>query len=120
MNIPEVWQEIKTFADRAIGDWGLFAVVILVALGSFGLGRLSALMEARPLIQLKEAPQEATILPLHMGGLYVASWSGSVYYYPWCDGAQKILPQNQRWFTSEAAARSAGYTPAKACKGLTP
>ncbi len=117
--IQETWQKIKPLLDAGIGDYGLFAVVFLIGIGSFGLGRLSALEEVRPPVALTQAPQEASPRGLYIGGLLVASRTGSVYYYPWCSGAQKILPQNQRWFESEAAAQKAGYAPSKACKGLT-
>lgn len=52
MNIPEVWSQIKTWYVR---DAAVPILVILVGLGSFGLGRLSVL-EAQ-----KEPP--AVLLP---------------------------------------------------------
>ena len=116
--ITEYWLKIKSLADAGVGEWGLFAVVLLVAFASFGLGRYSALEEVEPPVALTHAPQEASPRALYIGGLLVASKSGSVYYYPWCSGAQKILPANQRWFADEAAAQQAGYTPSKGCKGL--
>jgi cobalamin synthase len=117
-NIHEWGQKIKILADDAIGEWGLVAVVFLVGLASFGLGRLSALEDAKPPVAITEAPTASKPSALFMGGLVVASRSGSAYYYPWCTGATKILPANQVWFVSESAARAAGYTPAKACAGL--
>ncbi|MDR3572146.1 MAG: hypothetical protein P4L81_08270 [Candidatus Pacebacteria bacterium] len=72
----------------------------------------------KPPIAIEEAPQTAQILAVAPGGYVVASRSGSVYYLPWCAGADKIPADKQLWFTSEAAAQKAGYTPAKSCKGL--
>jgi hypothetical protein len=109
----------KPYFDAFLGDWGLFLLLALLCVASFILGRLSALIEARPLIALAEAPSERAVLPLRMGGLLVASWGGSVYYYPWCSGAQNIKPENQRWFTDEKSAQAAGYRAAKNCQGLT-
>lgn len=116
--ITDYWHKIKGHLDAGIAEWGLFIVILLVGLASFGLGRYSALEEVKLPVRLTQAPQEASPRALHIGGLLVASKSGSVYYYPWCSGAQKILPANQRWFADEAAAQQAGYSPSKGCKGL--
>ncbi|MDO8521944.1 MAG: hypothetical protein Q7S08_01505 [bacterium] len=110
--------KIKNWADVAIGEWGLLLIVLLVALGSFGLGRLSVLESVRATVSITNAPTVAEPRGMSIGGLIVASRTGSAYYFPWCASAAKIAPQNQVWFTSEANARSAGYSPAKNCKGL--
>lgn len=110
--------KIKFLTELAIGEWGLIAIVFLLGLTSFALGRFSALEEVKPPVAITQAPLSGKPAMLAMGGLYVASSGGSVYYYPWCSGAGKITPARQVWFTSEAAARQAGYAPSKACKGL--
>lgn len=117
-NIQDIGLKIKGLAADMVHEWGLVIIVFLVAIISFGLGRLSALEDARPPISVTQAPLAANQQAMAPGGLLVAARSGSVYYYPWCTGASKILPQNQRWFQSEEAARKAGYAPAKNCKGL--
>lgn len=117
-NIQDIGLKIKGLGADLVHEWGLVLIVFLVALASFGLGRLSALEDGRPTVAVVQAPKEAEQQAMAIGGLLVASRSGSVYYYPWCTGALKILPQNQKWFQSEEAARKAGYTPAKNCKGL--
>lgn len=123
-NIHEWAQKIKQTAknvgEEGVAEWGLVAMVFLVALGSFGLGRLSALEDARPPVSILQAPTETNQRAMAPGGLFVAARSGSVYYYPWCTGASKINPANKVWFESEAAAKKAGYAPAKNCKGLAP
>ncbi len=116
--IQDIWLKIKSLGDNAIGEWGLLAIVFLVALASFGLGRLSALEDARPPVSILQAPVDAKPRAIAAGGLVVASKNGSVYYFPWCSGASNIIERNQRWFRSEEAARRAGYAPAKNCKGL--
>lgn len=117
-----MWLEIKRGGmagiDRWAGEWGIFTLILLVALGSFGLGRLSVITAPKPLVSISEASMAAAGLPMAPGGQYVASRTGEVYYYPWCAGAKQILPQNQRWFATEEAAKAAGYRPAKNCKGL--
>ena len=118
MNIPELWQKSKNVAEDGVGEWGLIIIVLLVGLASFGLGRLSALEEAKPVVAVYQAPEEKEPRGLYIGGSVVASRNGSVYHFPWCAGAQAMTPQNRVWFASEGAARRAGYTPAKNCKGL--
>ena len=117
-NIQDIGLKIKGLGADMVHEWGLVIIVFLVAIASFGLGRLSALEDARPPISVTQAPMAANQQAMAPGGLLVAARSGSVYYYPWCTGASKILLQNQRWFQSEDAARKAGYAPAKNCKGL--
>ena len=116
--IQDIGLKIKGLGADMVHEWGLVLIVFLVAMASFGLGRLSALEDARPPISVTQAPMAANQQAMAPGGLLVAARSGSVYYYPWCAGASRILPQNQRWCQSEEAARKAGYAPAKNCKGL--
>lgn len=118
-SIQEMRQEIKNWTGDAVGEWGLVAIVFLVALASFGLGRLSALESARPPVAITQAPVDVSPRAITLGGLVVAARTGSVYYYPWCSGAGNIASQNERWFKSEEEAERAGYRPAKNCKGLS-
>ncbi|MBI5644942.1 hypothetical protein HY970_02480 [Candidatus Kaiserbacteria bacterium] len=115
-NIQEYWLKIKAGVDLTLSEWGLAAIVLASVLASFGLGRLSAQIQGKPLVQVRQANVAAAQMAL--GGLLVAARTGDVYYYPWCTGAQKISPQNERWFESEEAAKRAGYHPAKNCKGM--
>lgn len=117
-SIQEHWGEIKGQTDTWLADWGVFAVIILACLASFGLGRLSMLEGAKPDVRLSQAPLSAKTQPISPGGMLVGSVSGDTYHYPWCAGATKIATQNQRWFATVAAALSAGYRPAKNCAGL--
>jgi hypothetical protein len=116
-NIQEIWLKCKAALDAGIGEWGLFLLIILALLAAFGLGRLSVLIEPKPLIEPHTA-LSGDPMPMAPGGQYVASRTGSVYYFPWCSGAEKIATQNERWFPTEIAAQAAGYRPAKNCKGL--
>lgn len=117
-NIPELWLKSKQLSEDLLAEWGTIALVVVTCLGAFGLGRLSALVEARPLVELRHAPEMAAPAALNLGGQLVASKYGSYYYYPWCSGAAKIAQANQRWFPDTASAEAAGYRPAKNCKGL--
>ncbi|MBI2610434.1 hypothetical protein HYW60_00645 [Candidatus Kaiserbacteria bacterium] len=117
-NIQEVRLRIKNFVGDAISDWGLIAIVLLLGLASFGLGRLSAIEEARPAVSIGEASYLSEPRAMTVGGMVVASRKGSAYHYPWCSGAQTMAEQNKIWFSSEEKARAAGYSPAKNCRGL--
>ena len=117
-NIQETWQKIKNGLEDQLSEWGTVAIVVLVGLSSFGLGRLSAGEEARPVVSIRSAELSSEALPMAPGGLIVASRTGSAYHYPWCPGAATISQGNRVWFKSEEAARRAGYLPAKNCKGL--
>lgn len=117
-SIQEAWLKIKNWADIAIEEWGLIAIIFLIGFGSFGLGRLSVLETVRPPVLITDSPAIAESRGMNIGGLIVASRTGSAYYFPWCAGAQKIAQANQIWFGSEAEARRSGYAPAKNCKGL--
>lgn len=118
VTIQAFWLRCKLLIEAEIGEWGLISLVFLVALSAFGLGRLSSVEVVKPPIGITQAPKAAQILALSPGGYVVASKNGSVYYLPWCSGAQKMDPQKQIWFLSEAAAQEAGYSPSKGCKGL--
>lgn len=117
-SIRDISLKVKSWADVAIREWGLILVIFLVALASFGLGRLSATEAARPPVSIGRALQEGEPRGMAVGGLVVASRTGSVYHYPWCSGASQIKAENQIWFKSEEAAQAAGYAPSKSCKGL--
>lgn len=100
-------------------------VLIILSIGflAFGLGRLSKLEESKPPITIidsspvdiqptVEADSTASL------GNFVASKSGSSYYFPWCQGVKKIKEANKIWFKTKAEALAAGYSPAGNCKGL--
>lgn len=120
-NIQELWLKGKALLDSGVGEWGLIVLISLAIMASFGLGRLSALVEAKPLINVHTASAAAGAAlgtPMAPGGQFVASRTGAVYYYPWCSGALQIKPENERWFVLEKDAQAAGYRAAKNCKGL--
>jgi len=117
-NIQLFIAKCKEIGDSLAGEWGLFVLILLAVMCSFGLGRLSALVEGRPLVEVHTSAALASELAHVPGGMFVASRTGETYYFPWCSGAAKIVPANQRWFSSEEKAISAGYRAAKNCKGL--
>ncbi len=112
-------------------------LLVLVAVASFGLGRLSVTSSRnseKPLITKEiitpaavvEAVSPATTTkattdpssPTTKPVAVVGSKSGTKYHLPDCPGAKRIKPANLITFESIAAAKAAGYTPASNCPGL--
>ncbi len=118
-NIPEIWARCKAYLDVLLREWGTVVIVLLVALSSFGIGRISAGEAAKPVVSVTQAPLEQEVRGMAIGGLVVASRNGSVYHFPWCSGADQIKPENRVWYATEEAAQKAGYSPSKSCKGLS-
>ncbi|MBI2475721.1 MAG: hypothetical protein HYV67_00580 [Candidatus Taylorbacteria bacterium] len=152
MSIKESGEKIKSWVRELLNriresetgpKYYTAAVIILVGLSSFGLGRLSVIDENRqPIIieqdgvtitgtltqavtaRAESQTQTASVAkgfragtpPAMAGGKLVASKNGTKYYYPWC--ASNIADKNKIWFNSEAEARAKGYQPAANCKGL--
>lgn len=135
-SIRYMYEKLKSL----VLDDTLFGVVmvVLVGIGSFGLGRLSvqentpvvnsapaaALQALTPTITPAVATQTLTEVneppqPTGSGGgAVVASRSGTKYHLPSCPGAKQIKPDNRIEFATPAAAEAAGYTPAANCPGL--
>ncbi len=129
-------RKIKGFLEDNKQDLYIAAVIFLVGLASFGLGRLSILWpEKEPLTienqgsriknygTAKETASDgknynsSVIIP-NSGGKYVASKNGTAYHFPWCPGAQKIKEENKIWFQTKEEAEGRGYKPAGNCDGL--
>ena len=139
MSIKEENKKINSLFSSLSTDFYIVLIIILVGLGGFGLGRLSALEEGRFPVYIendervqinlsgaaveavsalgdpKGREQEAAIIKSR---LLVASKNGLKYHYPWCSGAQRMKEENKIWFDSAEEARKAGYMPAANCKGL--
>jgi hypothetical protein len=143
MNIPDTVREIKGSLGEKLKvslshEIFVILLIILVALASFGLGRLSALEGKRVPVRIEGGNQSATLqggqtsskVAPSAGNLqttlpgneslksYVASRSGKKYYAPWCTAVKRIADTNKVWFASREEAESKGYTPASNCKGM--
>lgn len=112
-------------------DLYLVVVVILVAIISFGLGRLSKIREEKTPIIIENALSNTTsasssfvkidadkAISDKSEMIFVASKNGKKYYFIWCESAKIIKEQNRVWFSSKEEAEKAGYEPAANCKGL--
>jgi hypothetical protein len=141
-SLPKVWEKIKGFRNLTPplpilpDDLFLSLVIILVAFGSFGLGRLSKIEGAKTPIQIENAPQISSetfsgkisadsvgVSPQipdanNQSADLVGSKNGTKYYYSWCTGVKNIAPANLIHFASKADAEARGYTPSSTCKGL--
>lgn len=121
-NIQELWHKCKfVFVESfegLVGQWGTIILIFLSTFCAFGLGRLSAQEEVEPPVSIIQAPVLQEPQGIFLGGQYVGSDTGTVYYFPWCAAAESIPIGKQVWFKDEAAAQAAGYKAAKNCKGL--
>ncbi|MDB5188312.1 MAG: protein of unknown function with transrane region [Candidatus Kaiserbacteria bacterium] len=116
--IRGLWLKIKYQGETSLRDWGMPLVILLVSLSSFGLGRLSALDDMSPNIQIMQANKAIKAQAMYPGGLIIGSVATLVYYAPWCKGIERIGNTDIRWFSDEPEALKAGYSPAKGCIGL--
>ena len=121
-------QKVNSWYEANKADLFTAAVIFLLGLGSFGLGRLSVLwpekepivitdQEAGKIADPKPGTEDATHRP-DPRGAYVASKSGRYYHLPDCPGAVQIKEQNKVWFATKEAAEQKGYRPATNCPGL--
>lgn len=130
-SIQSLVEKIKGFVEehrpnlRTIpDDLFLGLIIILVAFGSFGLGRLSKIEGSKTPVQFENMPDstQEKVRPFSSvsttDNQLVGSKSGTKYYYSWCAGVQNILPTNLVHFASKADALARGYTPSATCKGL--
>jgi hypothetical protein len=135
----EILHKIPVFF-KSLSPFVLGAVIfVLVAILSFGLGRLSAQEDASSKMSFHKeglitdncpeflntaqanvstTENEEVNASLTSEGLLVGSKNSDKYHFPWCSGALRIKDENKIWFTSMDEAREAGYLPAGNCKGL--
>lgn len=105
--ICKVWKERLPKLRRVL----LVAILVLSCVLSYGLGYLAG--KERGIIRI-----DSPIVDLTAEEQVVAARGGSVYYLPWCAGAQRIQNQNRVWFPTKEAAEEAGYSSAKNCDGI--
>lgn len=115
MSIADIRGFIKGFLASRQKDLFVGVLILLVALGSFALGRLSVQEGASSAFQASPVPQMAATA---QAGMVVGSKNSFTYYFPWCGVARNIKDANKVWFTSASVAKEAGYRVATNCKGL--
>lgn len=128
-------EKIKQFVEGDTGkDVLVIIIIILVGLGSFGLGRLSKNADSG--LKIEYPNQEANTisslnkslfnLPLNSNisennkkinsGNYFASNRGTKYYSLGCSAGKTIKEENRIYFKTSTAAQEAGYELSTACK----
>lgn len=121
---------IKDFVEEYADEFFLVTVLLLVAVVSFGAGRLSVsspssgelLIKSTPietdqLVQIVEQPpaaEEGSSEPTQI----VGNKKSKIYHRTDCSGAQRLAEENKIYFASIVAAKDAGYRPAGNCPGL--
>lgn len=126
--LSETFKTIKLKLKPYKNDIFLAGIVILTAVISFGLGRLSVIYGQKTPVKIEYSDsgknQSAAVLEapeakfLNGEKMYVASKSSDKYHLPWCAGAQRIKEENKIWFASKEEAEKAGYKPAGNCEGI--
>ena len=128
----EDWQsKLMKFLDSR---YFVVVCLVLVAISSFSLGRISKIKATRAPVRIISENKESNmgvksevvgevkgvsvVVPEEASGQVVASKNGTKYHYPWCAGAKQISAQNKITFNSIEEARAKGLTPALNCKGL--
>lgn len=124
---------INDFMNKIKGKIGIdsmtlmcFLIIVLVSLGSFGLGRLSiakinnedqlSVKEEGINISENEGDTGQNNSSVSKEKLYVASKNGKLYYSLGCAGAKRISSKNEVWFASSVDAEKSGYTLSTSCK----
>ncbi len=136
--LTDLLTKIKSFLKENQRDLYLAALVFLVSVASFGLGRLSAIWPQKEPITIEnhesgimnqgtlsserqranQSLDSSFKIPDSSRGNFVASRNGSSYHLPDCPGAKQIKAENKIWFSTVEEARKAGYKPAGNCPGL--
>lgn len=134
MTIHDLASKIKSFLISPLGNDILIGLVVLVtAIGAFGLGKLSVIEKKEPLIIFDNGidivPISQVVGTVSSGqppslttgvnadnGSFVASKNGTKYYPVNCSAVNRIKDENKVFFDTALAAENAGFTVSTACK----
>ncbi len=136
MIIDNLKEKIKSGAGSASrNDILLVGIMVVLAAGSFGLGRLSKsstggtgitlqtvslTQEAAAQAALQSATdtKESTSISSSKSApeAIFGSKNGTKYYWASCSGASRIKEENKVFWSSEEEARGAGYEKSSTCK----
>ena len=135
MSITNYMQKIKQFLESKKGkDIMTIAIVILVGISSFFLGRLSNQTNTDGL-KIEYTGQEASAIGANKAnidkimlnpsisektnndsrGSYFASKKGKKYYSNGCSAGKTIKQENRIYFSNKTEAENAGYTLSSSC-----
>lgn len=127
MSINDFYNKIKSKLCIDTATIMCLFVLVLVAVSSFGLGRLSTSSginkSDNESIQVVKneigKSREEDFMPDNTNTkkkMYIASKNGKLYYGINCSGAKRISAKNALWFASASDAEKAGYKFASSCK----
>jgi len=134
VSIHNLMEKIKQFLEGEKGkDVLIVIVIVLVALGSFGLGRLSKKPQNGGLqieytnqvinggvnaLSAQNQPKKEVLGVSTSNTIktYFASSRGSKYYYLGCTGGKELKEENKIYFNSEQEAINAGYEKSVTCR----
>jgi hypothetical protein len=123
--------KIKQFIQSKEGkDVLTVIIIILVGIGSFGLGRLSVDSQKSELRVLKASLVDGSAYLEEVKALstsdaysnpnkdkkYFASIKGSKYYPIGCSAGKSIKIENRKYFSSKEDAEKSGYELSSSCK----
>ena len=121
-------QDITKKINELFSNDQLFTAVllILVAVTSFGLGKMSNSSQSNQSSSVRDGDGGGVIEPIFIdeskaltpSTQLVASKNSTKYHLPWCPGAEQISDTNKIYFTNEKEAVAAGYQPAGNCEGI--
>lgn len=139
-----MWDKFKSLLADDTFFYG--TLIVLIAVASFGLGRVSVVQETpqkKAKIELQgqkasgvegieqkttntvsksveagaDSATEESAKP-NSEQTYVGSKNGTKYHLLHCPGAKQIKEENKIYFGTKEEAQKAGYTPASNCKGI--
>ena len=93
----------------------LLALALLVPLAFSAPANDGDLHFAGEAIDVAHSSQDHSKDSITKQGVFVGSTKSDKYHYPSCRWAEKILPENEIWFSSSTDARAHGYVPCKVC-----
>lgn len=126
MSIPNFIHKIKSKTGLDKATLLYLAVVVLVGVSSFGLGRISTeeknvdskdiVIEDSVSIDNNTETDFSRETDLSTEKRYVASKNGKMYYSLGCSGAKRIKPENEVWFETREDAEKSGFVFSPTCK----
>lgn len=118
-------EKIKHFVESNTGkDILTVIIIILVGLGSFGLGRLSK-EPKKDGLRVEYAGDGANVIKAinepksalnQNNGAFFASNKGSKYYSLGCSAGKTIKQENRVYFDTREEAEKAGYALSSSCR----
>lgn len=135
MSIHDTLNKIKGVYTESPNILYISAIIALVAIGSFFLGRISASTNTNKANISILYNKDSNLANAYSGrdiaanstqninsvanelskDMYVASKNGKLYYTNSCKAASRLSDKNKVWFSTKLEAENAGYVFAESC-----